>query len=255
MFRSLSSYILVGLLIYTYFPALHQVSAATPVDEEARRIVEKADRIRFPQQAFQVSVVITTLVPNREPDIRSYRVLAKGTENSIVQTLSPPSERGQILLMRGPDLWIFLPAISQPVRLPLSQRLTGQVANGDLARANFAGNYNPKLLRIETIEKARHYVIELTAAHKRVTYHRILYWVNKSNYRPFKAEFYSRSNRLLKTGYFRDYKMLGDSVRPSKLVFEDALRKGERSVLEYSALKIRNIPDKVFSKSYLKKLR
>jgi len=39
----------------------------------------------------------------------------------------------------------------QPIRLSLSQRLTGQVANGDLARANFAGDYTPKILRTETI--------------------------------------------------------------------------------------------------------
>ena len=43
------------------------------------------------------------------------------------------------MLMRGNDLWVFLPSVSQPVRLSLSQRLTGQVANGDLARANFSG--------------------------------------------------------------------------------------------------------------------
>ena len=49
--------------------------------------------------------------------------------------------------MKGHDLWIFLPTVSQPVRLSMSQRLTGQVANGDLARANFAGDYTAKLLR------------------------------------------------------------------------------------------------------------
>jgi len=31
------------------------------------------------------------------------------------------------MLMRGRDLWVFLPNVSQPVRLSLSQRLTGQV--------------------------------------------------------------------------------------------------------------------------------
>jgi hypothetical protein len=42
--------------------------------------------------------------------------------------------------------------LSQPIRLPLSQRLTGQVANGDLARANFVGDYEPKILRKETLD-------------------------------------------------------------------------------------------------------
>jgi hypothetical protein len=36
---------------------------------------------------------------------------------------------------------------------------------------------------------------------------------------------------------------------------EDALRPGEKSVLEYGQIKLRDLPDKVFSKDYLKKLQ
>jgi hypothetical protein len=36
---------------------------------------------------------------------------------------------------------------------------------------------------------------------------------------------------------------------------EDALRPGEKSVLEYDQMKLRDLPDKVFSKDYLKKLQ
>jgi hypothetical protein len=35
----------------------------------------------------------------------------------------------------------------------------------------------------------------------------------------------------------------------------DALHKGEESVLEYSGLKTRAIPDKVFTKEFLRKLQ
>ena len=71
--------------------------------------------------------------------------MSRGNDYTVVLTEEPAAERGQALLMRERDLWIFLPAVSQPVRLSLSQRLTGQVANGDLARANFAGDYTATL--------------------------------------------------------------------------------------------------------------
>jgi hypothetical protein len=29
----------------------------------------------------------------------------------------PASERGQIILMKGRDLWVFMPDVSQPIRL------------------------------------------------------------------------------------------------------------------------------------------
>ena len=117
----------------------------TPV---ARSIVEKADQIRFPQEGFEVDVAITRRPATATAaETRKYRVLSKGNENTVVMVTEPASERGQIMLMKGRDLWVFLPSVSQPVRLSLAQRLTGQVANGDLARANFAGDYNPALLR------------------------------------------------------------------------------------------------------------
>jgi hypothetical protein len=156
--------------------------------------------------------------------------------------------------MKDRDLWVFLPNVSQPVRLSLAQRLTGQVANGDLARANFAGDYNPKVLRTDTLDGERYTVLELTAVDRSVTYQRVVYWVRDSTSAPHKAEFYSASNRLLKTCAYEKYDRMLGQLRPTRLVMEDALRGGEQSVLDYSAMKLRDLPDKVFTKDYLKKL-
>ena len=218
-------------------------------------IVRKADLIRFPAESFQVDISITTTSAEADTDIHRYRILSKGTENTIVQTTAPSSERGQIMLMRSNNLWVFMPNVSQPIRLPLSQRLTGQVANGDLARANFRGDYNAKILRIEKIDEQSHYVLELIAASRRVTYHRVIYWVNLDTFRPQKAEFYTLSGRLLKTAKYENFKQLGGEIRPTRLVLVDSLREGEQSVLEYTNMKMRKLPDKVFTKDYLKKLR
>ncbi len=143
--------------------------------------MEKADQIRFPQEGFQVDVAIVTTGDGKPTEERKYRVLAKGNENSIVMVTEPASERGQIMLMKGRDLWIFLPNVSQPVRLSMAQRLTGQVANGDLARANFVGDYNPRLLRTDVLDGQKYHVLELTAVDRGVTYQRVLFWVLQSN--------------------------------------------------------------------------
>ena len=156
--------------------------------------------------------------------------------------------------MKGRDLWLFIPNISQPLRLALSQRLTGQVANGDLARANFSGDYAAKLLRSEIIDGQSYHVMELTAVDRAVTYQRVLYWVRESNLWPYRAEFYSVSNRLLKVCKYEKFQPMAGKPRPTRLVMEDALHQGEQSVLEYSTMKLRDLPDKVFTKEYLKKL-
>lgn len=246
---------LLLLLVISMSAFAQDIVAPAPADDpNARRIVEEADRIRFPAEGFQVDVAIVTTGKEKAPDERRYRVLSKGNENTVVMITEPASERGQILLMKGHELWIFLPNVSQPVRLSLAQRLTGQVANGDLARANFAGDYNPRLVRTDTIDGEKYSVLELVAVDRSVTYQRVVYWVRESNSAPHKAEFYSASNRLLKTCLYDKFEKILGKVRPTRLVMEDALRSGEQSVLEYSAMKLRDLPDKVFTKDYLKRL-
>lgn len=223
-------------------------------DNLASELLLRADRIRFPEEGFQVDIVITTTAPDSEPDERSYRILSKGNSQTLVQTTAPAVDHNQILLMRDHDLWAFLPNLSQPIRLPLSQRLTGQVANGDLARANFVGDYEPKILRRETLDGEAYNVLQLDAVDKWVTYRKVLFWVNAKNARPHKAEFYAVSGRLLKIAHYRDFQTLGGAIRPTRLIIEDALRKGHSSELEYSDMVQRDLPDKIFTKDYLKKL-
>ncbi len=233
---------------------LMHATAAQARDSLASDLLLRADRIRFPEEAFQVDIVITTTAPDSDPDERSYRILSKGNSQTLVQTTAPAIDRNQILLMRDNDLWAFLPNLSQPIRLPLSQRLTGQVANGDLARANFVGDYEPRVLRKDTLDGETYYVLQLDAADKWVTYRKVLYWVNAKNGWPRKAEFFAVSGRLLKVAHYRDFDTLGGDIRPTRLVIEDALRKGHVSELEYSNMVKRDLPDKIFTKDYLKKL-
>lgn len=234
--------------------ALAQAGAAPDDDALARTILEKSDQVRFPAEGFEVGVTIITSTAGVPADARKYKVLSKGNENTVVMVIEPASERGQIMLMKGRDLWIFLPAVSQPVRLSLAHRLTGQVANGDLARANFAGDYKPKLLRTEHIDGEPMYVLELSAVDRGVTYSKVVYWVRQSNYWPQKAEFYSLSDRLLKTCTYQNFEKMAGRPRPTRLVMHDALRKDEESVLEYAGMRLRDLPDKVFTKDYLKRL-
>ena len=240
----------------TLVTAAQAQDAVAPPDDDAlaRSIVAKADQVRFPGEGFEVVVNVSSSAPAQDPEVRKYKVLSKGNENTIVMVTEPASERGQIMLMKGRDLWIFVPAVSQPIRISLAQRLTGQVANGDLARANFAGDYVATILRTEPLDGETAYVLELKAVDRSVTHSKVLYWVRKSNLWPLKAEFYSVSDRLLKTAHYRKFEQLAGRVRPTQIVIEDALRKGETSTLEYREMKLRDLPDRIFTKDYLKRL-
>jgi hypothetical protein len=131
----------------------------------------------------------------------------------------------------------------------------GQVSNGDVARTNFALDYIPSILPEEELEEKLCYVLELQAKSKEVTYHRIIYWVEKDSFSPLKSEFYTISGKLLKTAYYEGYKKILGRERVTRMVIVDELRKGQSSVMEYSNMEIAEFPDRIFQKSYLKHLR
>ncbi|MBK8015824.1 MAG: outer membrane lipoprotein-sorting protein [Betaproteobacteria bacterium] len=255
MFRSASGCLVAAacLLAQAQTPPPEQDGKVS--DDFAKTILQKADEIRFPAQGFEVNVKIRSVDGGGEPEVREYRILSKGNDNTIVVTTPPAAERGQILLMKGRDLWLFLPSVSQPVRLSLAQRLTGQVSNGDIARANFSGDYSPRLVGTEKIGDDKAFVLELTAVDRTVTYHRVKYWVRENGYAPIKAEFYSLSDKLLKACSYEGYKPLGGRTRPARLVMTDAIKADTKSVLDYDAMKNVDLPDKLFTKEYLRKLQ
>lgn len=236
-------------------PDSEATAPATSADNaRAHAIVKRADDIRFPNGGYQVEVRVTSTTGGEPQEPRRYRILSKGNDNTIIQTMEPAVERGQNLLMRGRDLWVYMPTVSQPIRLSLSQRLTGLVANGDLARAHFSGDYTPRILRTEKIDGRDHHVLELVAAERGLTYPKVVYWVRADNGHPHKAEFYALSGRLLKTCRYEEFQALGARVRPTRLVMTDALKAGDESVLEYSDLQRRTLPDRMFTKDYMKRL-
>ncbi len=219
----------------------------------ADEIVLKVDEVRNPQLDYTISVAVTSLHPRRETRVVSYEVLAKGRDNAIVKTLNPATEKGRTLLMRGKELWAFLPDVSKPLRVSLRERLIGEVANGDLARANFSGDYSAKIAQMQNIDDKEYYVLELLAKSDDVTYAKVLLWAQIETFYPLKAEFYTISGRILKTCSYENYQMLGERIRPTRLVMTDPLVKGQKSVIEYDNIIIAELPEKYFAKDYMKK--
>jgi hypothetical protein len=147
-----------------------------------------------------------------------------------------------------------LPNVSKPLRISLQEKLTGEVANGDLARANFYGDYTPKLKATKRIKGKTYYVLDLKAKTKDVTYGRVVLWVKAKSFHPHFAEFYTVSGRKLKTCKYKGFKKMGGRVRPTQLVMRDVVTKGKYSILDYSDMELKSLPDKIFTKDYMKRL-
>jgi hypothetical protein len=232
------------------------VGVAGPVRaDEAETIVADADRFRRPAESFVWKIAITSQEGTKTPSVDGFEVYVKGASRSFVKFVAPPRSVGRSLLALGRDLWIYLPDAGKPVRIPFSQRLVGQVANGDIARADYTGDYDAALVGEDTVEGVACHVLDLKARTKEVTYAAIKYWVARDDRRPVRAEFYAATGTLLKTGAFDRFKELtAGHVLASRLTLVDAIRKDRRSVLDYGEITVRDLPEKYFDKNYMKLL-
>jgi outer membrane lipoprotein-sorting protein len=222
--------------------------------DEAAEIVRDADRFRRPADSFVWKITITSHEAKKSPSVDAYEVFIKGNDRSLVRFVAPPRNVGRSLLALGRDLWIYLPDAGKPVRIPLSQRLVGQVANGDIARTDYTGDYTATLRGDDAAGGIPCHVLDLRATSKEVTYAAIRYWVAKDGRHPVKAEFYAGTGTLLKTGTFENVRSLGGRPIATRLTLVDAIRKDRTSVLDYGEVTVRDVPDKYFDKGSMRAL-
>lgn len=226
---------------------------AKPV-ENPNAIVKKADRVRVPEGSYQFNATITNYEGDAKKNKSNYKVYVQSLDRSLVEFTFPAKEKGKSLLMLDEDLWIYLPKIRKPVRIPVRQRLMGNVANGDMTRVNFAGDYNATLVGEERIDGKEAYVFQLVAKSPKKTYNKIKYWVNRKNFHPIKAEFFTVSGKSLKVARFEDFRNVAGALRPLKIVFTDSLNPKKKSILQIQNMVKKNLANNMFNKEYMKTL-
>jgi outer membrane lipoprotein-sorting protein len=224
--------------------------AATISNIDAQALLAKSDEERNGSASYVVRVKIQNYEAGKTDEEHLYGVSQKGLDKTHVEFLSP-REKGRFLLMLGDDMWIYLPDTSRPVRITPLERLTGDASNGDIARTNYAYDYEAAYLRTEEVEGVPCHVLDLSAKRKGSTYHRIVYWVRVSDARPVKADFYLTSGKHIKSATFDEYREEGGRTRLVRMTIFDQIRKTSHSVLEYSNYQARELPDKLFHQGRL----
>lgn len=215
---------------------------------DANEIVKKADLRRG---LGNVSHSFNVTITNQDDKHEVYHVSFRDVNASLTEQTQPERARGRKLLMKEYDIWLFTPNIKKPLRISLEQKLTGEVANGDIAKTNYAEDYDAKLLAVEKKGNAEFYKLELKAKNKKVTYGRIEYWVGKKDFIPMEATFFALSGKPLKSAQFSGHKTVLGMSRTTKMVISDYLQKNKKSTMIFSDHKPENFNESMFNKDRL----
>lgn len=213
---------------------------------DANQILKAADEIRNPSESFKMQVQLKDAEHEYE-----YDVLVKGKEKSIIVSKKPAREAGRNMLMLNRDFYLYMPNLKRSMRLSLSQKLSGQVSYGDVARTRWYGDYD---IESSSVNKDGVVELNLLANKTGLTYERIKLEVDQKTERPLKAQYLSRDGKvILKTAYFENYKAMAGKQRPTLIRIQDVGSK--ESYLNILSMKSEELSDSLFSEGRLSSLK
>ncbi len=159
----------------------------------------------------QTSVLTMTLTnasgQTRVREIQQFSKDLGDTEKSIMFFLSPADVRNTSFMNwsydgdKADDQWIYLPALKKVKRISSDSKsdyfMGSDFTYDDLGDRKLSAD-NHKLLREETIDNKRCYVVESKSKDEDYMYSKTITWIDKTNFVGVKKEFYDEDGELLK---------------------------------------------------------
>ncbi len=214
-------------------------------------ILKKVDRNLEPESYESYRKLINIEPNGNKKEFIIYSV-KKGRDNVVTLFLSPATDKGRSTLRQGDNMWLYIPNVGKPMRITSLQSVTGGVFNNaDIMRVDYTEEY-----KVETaIEEGSHYLLTLKAKTGNVAYDKLKMKVDKKLILPLEIEAYASSGMLIKTLRFKDIKDFGGGIkRPATDETDSPLYKDYKSVMLYSGLKKREVPDEVFTQGFMPRL-
>lgn len=232
-------------------PVLALLAAAPLHAADGNDILRKVDRNLEPESYEMYRKLINIEPSGAKKDFVLYSV-KKGRDKVVALFLDPPSDKGRATLRLAENMWLYIPNVGKPVRITSLQSVVGGVFNNaDILRIDYAVEYNAEAVE----EQKDAYILALKARNNEVAYDRLKMWVDRKLLLPAKIEAYAASGLLIKTLHFKDIKDFGGGIRrPATVETDSPLYKGHKSVMLYSQLKKRELPDEVFTLNYLSRV-
>nr|BFD68287.1 hypothetical protein HAGR004_33090 [Bdellovibrio sp. HAGR004] len=217
------------LAISSLFISLHAFA------ENPAEWVKKADNIRNPAESYEMKIKVET------PENTSvFQVYLKGQDKTLIVTKEPARDKGRNMLMLDRDFHAYVPNLKRSMRLSLAQKLSGQVANGDISRTRWYGDYDVTK-EAETKDEVQ---LLLKGNKDNLTYAWVRLWLKKGTFAPQRAEYLGLNGKtVLKRASFEDYKNISGAVRPTTLKIEDTNK-------QVSHIRILSMDKKDFNDSF-----
>ncbi len=228
--------------------------AEEPDFEAILRTVDKMSN--FKTTDFSATYTVVSEKPGEEASVFKIRTFRRDQEDKfLLLFLEPEIQKGQGYLQLEDNLWFYDPESRKFSHSSLKENLEdSETKNSDFRRSSLAEDYDVESYSEEALGKYPVYVIDLVANKDEVPYPRMKLWIHKDQPLVLKVEDYSLSQRLMRTAYYPKYMKVSDRFIPSRMLFVDKLKEGEKTQVTIKDASVASLPDSVFTKAYLERV-
>jgi outer membrane lipoprotein-sorting protein len=235
-------------MMKTIFFILSVLLAVPAYAVDGDQLLKQIDRNLAPE-SYELYRKLINVEPDGKKKEYVLFTVKKGKDKIAGIFVSPASEKGRSTLRLGENMWLYIPNVGKPVRITSLQSVIGGIFNNsDILQLDYSEEYD--VTQVE--DQGKEYLLLLKAKTRTVAYDQLRMWVDKEKVTPTKIECLTEAYMLIKTLYFKDIKDFGGGImRPATIETDSPLYKGYKSVMLFANIKKRELPDEVFTLTYM----
>lgn len=219
----------------------------------ASEILEKVDEVTSAPKDRETRIKVIIVDRKGREEIREMISYQRGSDRRLVKFTAPAEHRGiGFLSLPEEVMYLYLPAYGRTRRIASHVKNTKFAGTDftyeDMEAVRYSEKWNPELLR----EEDNRYVLELKPAEGTKTqYLRMVMWVRRENFYPFKVELYDRANRIYKILTLERVEKVGNYWVSREMTMED-MKEGRKTILRLEEVKFdTGLSDEIFTERYL----
>jgi len=258
---------LIGMIVFSL--QLPLGAAAETPEEKGLAIAQEADSRDTGFDDFTANLLMVLRNRHGQESVRKIRIRTLEVEGDGDKGLSifdnPRDVKGTAFLtfshkVGDDDQWLYLPALKRVKRISARNK-SGSFMGSEFAYEDISSQevekYTYKWIRDEVYDGQECFVMERYPVDKKNSgYTRQVTWIDKSEYREWKVEYYDRKNSLLKTLTISGYQQYLDKYWRADEMNMVNHQNGKSTRLVWSNYRFRvGLKDRDFNKNTLKRVR
>ena len=228
--------------------------------QDAKDIIKKMDDKM--QGSSNESTMTMAIVRPKYTRTIEFKNWSLSRDYFITYVTAPAKDKGQVFMKHKNEMWTYTPSINRMIKLPPSMMSQGWMgsdySNDDLVKqSSIVNDYTHTILGEETVEGRVCYKIKMIPnIESNVVWGKVVYWVDKSKFISYKAEYYDEEEYLVRTELGHEVKTFDGRELTSVIEIIPADEPDNKTIITIKLMDFDiDIKESFFSQQNMKRIR